>query len=208
MATDTKPRTPGTPQRTRPQTGTTQPQPEKPHAGQGRQVSSPRHTRPRERTEGRGAAWTEERRRSDEGRQHLGAPRGERANEQSQHLQAPGAEGANKQSANQQSASQQSVSQQRMPFILLLVGLLGGALVSLLVISTTLDAGAYQISNLTQINANLGKYEGVLNAEVAQAQAPGTIGQEAHQLGMVPDKNLQFVELQKGKISSSAAVAP
>ena len=35
----------------------------------------------------------------------------------------------------------------RMPFILLLVGLLGGALVSLLVISTTLAQGAFQITD-------------------------------------------------------------
>jgi hypothetical protein len=200
MATDTKPRTPGTPQRTRPQTGTTQPQPEKPHAGQGRQVSSPRHTRPRERTEGRGAAWTEERRRSDEGRQHLGAPRGERANEQSQHLQAPGAEGANKQSANQQSASQQSVSQQRMPFILLLVGLLGGALVSLLVISTTLAQGAFQITSLQQQNTNLARQEQTLTDEVAQAGNPSVIASEASQLGMRQDPNLKFIDTKTGKI--------
>src|SRR6185437_6297932 len=36
----------------------------------------------------------------------------------------------------------------RTPFILLLVGLLGGALVSLLVISTTLAQGAFRITSL------------------------------------------------------------
>ena len=43
----------------------------------------------------------------------------------------------------------------RMPFILLLVGLLGGALVSLLVISTTLAQGSFRITSLQQQNAEL-----------------------------------------------------
>ena len=37
-----------------------------------------------------------------------------------------------------------------MPFLLLVCGLLGGALVSALVISTTLDAGSFKITQLQQ----------------------------------------------------------
>jgi hypothetical protein len=95
-----------------------------------------------------------------------------------------------------------------MPFILLLVGLLGGALVSLLVISTTLDAGAYRINNLTQYNANLGKYVQVLDEDVANAQNPATVTQKAYQLGMRQDPNLLFLDPSTGKISSSRAVTP
>src|SRR5436853_6128309 len=43
----------------------------------------------------------------------------------------------------------------RMPFILLLVGLLGGALVSLLVISTTLAQGSFRVTSLQEQNAQL-----------------------------------------------------
>ena len=95
-----------------------------------------------------------------------------------------------------------------MPFILLLVGLLGGALVSLLVISTTLDAGAYRITNLTNQNASLNKEIQALNQQVANASNPGTIAQEAYGLGMRHDTNLLFLNPASGKLRSSAPVRP
>ena len=88
----------------------------------------------------------------------------------------------------------------RAPFILLLVGLLGGALVSLLVISTTLAQGSYRITNLQQQNANLAKQEQLLSQQVAQASSPAQIAQEAEALGMRPDPHLQFINLKTGKV--------
>jgi hypothetical protein len=95
-----------------------------------------------------------------------------------------------------------------MPFILLLVGLLGGAIVSLLVISTTLDAGAYRITNLTSQNTMLNKEIQVVSNDVANEQNPATIMGEAYRLGMRYDKNLRFIDTKAGKISSSNPVAP
>jgi len=88
----------------------------------------------------------------------------------------------------------------RAPFILLLVGLLGGALISLLVISTTLAEGSYRITNLQQQNANLAKQEQLLSQQVAQASSPAQIAQEAEAFGMRPNPNLQFINLKSGKI--------
>src|SRR5579859_7525523 len=90
--------------------------------------------------------------------------------------------------------------QKRAPFILLLVGLLGGALVSLLVISTTLAQGSYRISTLKQQNANLAKQEQLLTQQVAQASSPANIAQEAQDLGMRPNPALQFINLKTGKV--------
>jgi len=87
-----------------------------------------------------------------------------------------------------------------MPFILLLVGLLGGALVSLLVISTTLAQGAFRITNLQQQNANLARQEQILSNEVAQASNPAVIAKEAEQLGMRANPHLGFIDLKTGKI--------
>jgi len=87
-----------------------------------------------------------------------------------------------------------------MPFILLLVGLLGGALVSLLVISTTLAQGAFQITNLQEQNANLARQEQTLTDQVAQAGNPAAIAQEAERLGMRPNPLLGFIDLKTGKI--------
>jgi Na+-transporting NADH:ubiquinone oxidoreductase subunit NqrC len=88
----------------------------------------------------------------------------------------------------------------RAPFILLLVGLLGGALVSLLVISTTLAEGSYQITHLQQENTVLARQEQVLTDQVAQASSPAQIAQEAQALGMRQNPNLQFINLTTGKI--------
>jgi hypothetical protein len=88
----------------------------------------------------------------------------------------------------------------RMPFILLLVGLLGGALVSLLVISTTLAQGSFHITKLQEQNANLAREKQILTDEVAQAENPAVIAKKAEQLGMRPNPHLGFVDLKTGKI--------
>src|SRR5262245_37325032 len=75
----------------------------------------------------------------------------------------------------------------RMPFILLLVGLLGGALVSLLVISTTLAQGSFRITSLQEQNADLARQAQTLTNQVAQAGNPAVIAKEAELLGMRPN---------------------
>jgi hypothetical protein len=88
----------------------------------------------------------------------------------------------------------------RTPFILLLVGLLGGALVSLLVISTTLAQGAFRITSLQEQNANLAREQQTLTNEVAQAGNPAVIAQKAERLGMRPNPHLGFIDEKTGKI--------
>jgi hypothetical protein len=88
----------------------------------------------------------------------------------------------------------------RTPFILLLVGLLGGALVSLLVISTTLAQGAFRVTSLQEQNANLAREQQTLTNEVAQAANPAVIASKAEQLGMRPNPMLGFIDPKTGKI--------
>ena len=88
----------------------------------------------------------------------------------------------------------------RAPFILLLVGLLGGALVCLLVISTTLAQGSYRITRLQEQNTNLARQEQLLTQQVAQASSPAQIASEAEQFGMRQNPDLQFINLKTGKI--------
>jgi cell division protein FtsB len=92
-----------------------------------------------------------------------------------------------------------------MPFLLLIVGMLCGALVCLLVISTTLAAGSFHISRLQQQNQALVKQQQALQQQVAQDQAPSVIAQRAEQLGMRPVGQIQFLNVKTGKISSDAA---
>jgi cell division protein FtsB len=107
-----------------------------------------------------------------------------------------------------QPLSRQQRRQQRMPFILLLVGLLGGALISLLVISTTLDEGSYDINNLTAQNNQLYKDEEALNEQVANLQNPAVIATEATHLGLRRQTDERFVNPSTGAIIVAPAVTP
>lgn len=102
----------------------------------------------------------------------------------------------------------------RMPFVLLLCGLLGGALVSALVISTTLAEGSFQINKLQDSTSSLARQRQTLEAQVAQSQSSQVIEQRASQLGMRRQGELRFIDLKNGKITddgptwSGAANAP
>lgn len=93
-----------------------------------------------------------------------------------------------------------------MPFVILLCGLLGGALVCALVISTTLAEGAFEITSLQQSNSALAKQQQQLEEEVASAQSAPVLEQRAYQLGMRPGE-LQFLNLKTGKIQSAVGAA-
>jgi cell division protein FtsB len=89
-----------------------------------------------------------------------------------------------------------------MPFVLLLCGLLGGALISALVISTTLAAGSFQISKLQDSAATLARQRQALEEQVAQAQSAQVIEERASQLGMRRTGELLFVNLKTGKTTN------
>jgi hypothetical protein len=112
------------------------------------------------------------------------------------------------QGADQPLPEQRRPRQQRMPFILLLVGLLGGALISLLVISTTLDEGSYDINNLTSQNNMLYKDEQALINQVNQEKNPAVIASEASQLGLRTQKDERFINPSTGAIIVAPAVTP
>jgi Na+-transporting NADH:ubiquinone oxidoreductase subunit NqrC len=89
-----------------------------------------------------------------------------------------------------------------MPFVLLLCGLLGGALVSALVISTTLAQGSFQITGLQQSTNALAKQRQTLQEQVAQAQSAQVIENRALKLGMRVQGELRFLDLKTGKTST------
>jgi hypothetical protein len=90
----------------------------------------------------------------------------------------------------------------RMPFVLLLCGLLGGALVSALVISTTLAEGSFQINKLQDSTSSLARQRQTLEDLVAQSQSAQVIEQRASKLGMRRPAELQFLDLKTGKTSN------
>lgn len=102
------------------------------------------------------------------------------------------------------SAGVASRAAHRMPFLLLVCGLLGGALVCALVISTTLAQGSFQITQLQQQDSNLAKQQQLLEAQVAKARSGPAIEQQAYQLGMRTPGTLRFLDLRDGKVKTDA----
>ena len=95
----------------------------------------------------------------------------------------------------------------RMPFILMLCVLLGGALVCTLLISTTLAAGSYRITKLQQSVDALARQRQTLQEQVAQAQSAQVIEQQAQRLGMQQPGQLRFFDLKTGKVETDAGNA-
>jgi hypothetical protein len=96
----------------------------------------------------------------------------------------------------------------RTPFVLLVLGLLGGGLICLLVINTTLSTAQFRITHLQQSNATLSQQEQQLQQEIAKDAAPATIFSRAWKLGMRPQKRLQFLDVRTGRIERQPAKIP
>jgi hypothetical protein len=92
----------------------------------------------------------------------------------------------------------------RVPFFVMLCGLLGGALICALVISTTLAAGSFEITRLQQADTTLARQRQELQEQVAAAQSAQVIQARALQLGMRPVGVLRFLNLRTGKIQTDA----
>ncbi len=82
-----------------------------------------------------------------------------------------------------------------MPFVLLVLVLLGGGLVCLLVINTTLGATSFRISQLQSTNATLATQEQALEQRIAAERSPAQIAQLAYQLGMRVQANGNILDL-------------
>jgi hypothetical protein len=96
----------------------------------------------------------------------------------------------------------------RTPFVLLLVGLLGGALICLLVINTTLAQGAFQITAMQQKNSALAQQVQALQQQTATEESPASIAARAERLGLRPVGRLRFINLKNGRIYSQPATEP
>jgi hypothetical protein len=92
--------------------------------------------------------------------------------------------------------------------VFLVVGLLGGALLSLLMINTILATGAFQITALQQGNVTLAQREQALQAQVAEQESPSSLAQRAATLGMHVQPRLHFLNLKKGRLESEPNHVP
>jgi hypothetical protein len=96
----------------------------------------------------------------------------------------------------------------RTPFILLVLGLLGGGLICLLVINTTLAASSFEITRLRQAIVTKSQREQVLQQQVSQDQTPGAIERRAWKLGLRPQQVLTFLDLKTHRIYRQKSSVP
>ena len=93
----------------------------------------------------------------------------------------------------------------RTPFILLVLGLLGGGLLCLGVINTTLSAASYKINALQQGNAQAAQRAQQLQQQVATEESPSAIEQRALRLGMKMQPVLDFIDLRNDRSYTTPA---
>ena len=90
----------------------------------------------------------------------------------------------------------------------LVVGLLGGGLLSLLMINTILAAGAFQITALQQGNVILAQRGQALQAQVSAEESPASLAQRAAILGMRVQPRLHFLNLRNGRLEDQPDQMP
>lgn len=97
----------------------------------------------------------------------------------------------------------------KMPFVLLVVGILGFGLVGLLLLSTQRAQASFRLADLQKQGATLQDQEQALQRLVEHDQDPGTLAARATALGMVPDPTAGFLSPDGtvlGPVEKGAAV--
>ena len=93
----------------------------------------------------------------------------------------------------------------RTPFVLLVVGLLGGALVSLLLLNTVLAEDAFRLHDLQRQNTQMLQHEQALKVDVSKAESPAELARRAKELGMRPGPMTpRFVDTKPAGASGAA----
>ncbi|KJK46092.1 hypothetical protein UK14_24295 [Streptomyces sp. NRRL F-4428] len=94
----------------------------------------------------------------------------------------------------------------RMPFVLLVVALLAGGLISLLLLNSALNEGSFQLTRLKKETTTLTDEEQALQRDVDAHSAPDALQRRARELGLVPGGSPVFID-PDGKVSGSVSVA-
>ncbi|WP_067832438.1 hypothetical protein, partial [Actinomadura kijaniata] len=82
----------------------------------------------------------------------------------------------------------------RAPFVLLVCGLLGGALVSLLLLNTVLAEDAISMTQLQRSTKLLEQQRQAYQSDIAREESPENLARKAEALGMKRPESLLFVD--------------
>ncbi|OPC83297.1 hypothetical protein B4N89_22245 [Embleya scabrispora] len=88
----------------------------------------------------------------------------------------------------------------RTPFVVLVVGLLGGGLLSLLLLNTALNQGSFEVGRLQKRQDQLTDDREALQRELDAKAAPGELARRAQELGLVPGGSPVFIDPATGRV--------
>ncbi|MFD7258748.1 hypothetical protein [Streptomyces sp. NPDC059874] len=94
----------------------------------------------------------------------------------------------------------------RTPFVLLVVALLAGGLISLLLLNSALNEGSFQLTKLKKETTALTDEEQALQRDVDAYSAPDALQRRAQELGLVPGGSPVFIG-PDGKVTGTVAEA-
>ncbi|MFJ1895461.1 hypothetical protein [Streptomyces sp. NPDC088115] len=94
----------------------------------------------------------------------------------------------------------------RTPFVLLVVLLLGGGLITLLVLNSALNEGSFRLSELKKRTTDLTDEQQALQRDVDSSAEPDALARRARELGMVPGGSPVFLG-PDGRIRGVPSVA-
>ena len=104
--------------------------------------------------------------------------------------------------------ARRSATPPRAPFVLLVVGLLGGALVSLLLLNTVLAQDAFTLSELQRGNQQLSERKQALQEDINRENSPSVLHSKARGLGMVDGQRPAFIDPRTGRVTQSGTRPP
>jgi hypothetical protein len=96
----------------------------------------------------------------------------------------------------------------RLPFAILVGGILGTGLIALLLLHTMAAQDAFRLHDLQRQAAELRDTQQQLQVAGQQMQAPAALAARARRLGMVPTGSISFVRLRSGRVVGVAHAAP
>jgi hypothetical protein len=101
-----------------------------------------------------------------------------------------------------------SLRSPRLPFVIVVVGVLAVGLLGLLLLNTLAAQDAFRLHDLQRQATRLVDQEQALRITVERDAAPGTLAARAAALGMVPTANPTFIRLKDGRVLGVAVAAP
>ncbi len=91
----------------------------------------------------------------------------------------------------------------RMPFVVVLLAIIGSGLVGLILISTVMQAQTFELAELTAEARQLETTQEALQREVSELESPENLGPLAVAHGMVPNQTPVYLQLSDGTVKGS-----